>query len=57
MRILLVSQYFWPERFRINDLAEGLVKRGHEITVLTGTPNYPGGQIFNGYGFFNKAEA
>ena len=56
MRILLVSQYFWPEHFRINDLAEGLVKRGHEITVLTGCPNYPGGRIFKGYGFFNQAE-
>jgi len=46
MRLLIVSQYFWPENFRINDLAEELVKRGHEVTVLTGLPNYPNGQIF-----------
>jgi glycosyltransferase involved in cell wall biosynthesis len=46
MRILVVSQYFWPENFRINDLVAELVRRGHEVTVLTGVPNYPGGQMF-----------
>ena len=44
MRLLVVSQYFWPETFRINDLAAELVRRGHEVTVLTGTPNYPEGR-------------
>lgn len=48
--ILIVSQYFWPEDFRINDLAAGLVARGHAVTVLTGLPNYPGGQLEAGYG-------
>lgn len=46
MRILVVSQYFWPENFRINDLVSEWCRRGHEITVLTGYPNYPAGQIF-----------
>jgi colanic acid biosynthesis glycosyl transferase WcaI len=46
MRILVVSQYFWPENFRVNDLVAELVRRGHQLTVLTGYPNYPGGQIF-----------
>lgn len=46
MKILVVSQYFWPENFRINDLVLELVKRGHEVTVLTGHPNYPEGKIF-----------
>lgn len=46
MRILLVTQYFWPENFRINDLAKELVGRGHEVTVLTGKPNYPSGKVF-----------
>jgi glycosyltransferase involved in cell wall biosynthesis len=46
MRILIVSQYFWPENFRINDLAAELVARGNEVTVLTGTPNYPDGRVF-----------
>ncbi len=50
MRILIVSQYFWPEAFRINDLALGLHERGHAVTVLTGMPNYPGGEFFPGYG-------
>ena len=46
MRILVVSQYFWPENFRINDLVAELVARGHVVTVLTGWPNYPDGQVF-----------
>lgn len=54
MRILIVSQYFWPENFRINDLAIGLREKGHDITVLTGIPNYPDGRFFPGYGVFKK---
>lgn len=50
MRILIVSQYFWPENFRVNDLAEALAGNGHRVTVLTGLPNYPGGRFFEGYG-------
>ncbi|CAN5488025.1 glycosyltransferase family 4 protein [soil metagenome] len=46
MKILVVSQYFWPENFRINDLVAELVKRGNKVTVLTGYPNYPDGRIF-----------
>lgn len=49
LNILLVSQYFWPEEFRINDLADELYKKGHQITVLTGKPNYPSGKIVKGY--------
>lgn len=54
MKVLIVSQYFWPENFRINDLAAGLVERGYEVTVLTGIPNYPDGKFFSGYGFFKN---
>ncbi|HEU4775338.1 MAG TPA: glycosyltransferase family 4 protein [Telluria sp.] len=46
MRVLVVSQYFWPENFRINDMVAELVERGHEVTVLTGYPNYPSGALF-----------
>jgi len=46
MKILIVSQYFWPENFRINDLCAQLVKRGHDVTLLTGKPNYPTGVVF-----------
>ncbi len=51
MKLLVLSQYFWPENFRINDVVAGLVGRGHEVTVYTGLPNYPGGRLFHGYGF------
>ncbi len=49
VRILIVTQYFWPESFRINTLAESLATAGAEITVLTAQPNYPEGAIFPGY--------
>jgi colanic acid biosynthesis glycosyl transferase WcaI len=54
MNILIVTQYFWPENFRINDLSLGLKERGHKVEVLTGIPNYPGGTLFHGYGFLNR---
>lgn len=47
LRILVLTQYFWPENFRINDLVEELAARGHYVTVLTGEPNYPGGKVFD----------
>ena len=49
MRILVVSQYFWPENFRVNDLVKEWVQRGHQVTVLTGIPNYPTGKVFEAY--------
>lgn len=49
MNILVVSQYFWPESFRINDLVRAWVSDGHSVTVLTGLPNYPAGRLFPGY--------
>jgi colanic acid biosynthesis glycosyl transferase WcaI len=54
MRILVVTQYFWPENFRINDLVQALSERGHQITILTGAPNYPSGKFFPEY-LANKA--
>lgn len=51
MKILVFSQYFYPENFRINTLCRELVQRGHEVTVLTGYPQYPIGRIYDGYGF------
>lgn len=49
MKILAVCQYYDPEPFRITDMCEELVRRGHEVTVLTGVPNYPMGKIYPGY--------
>jgi len=54
MRILVVTQYFWPENFRINDLVKALSERGHQISILTGEPNYPSGNFFAEY-LANKA--
>lgn len=56
MKILVVSQYFYPETFRVNSLCIELVKRGHEVTVLTGFPQYPKGKIYKGYGFHKEYE-
>lgn len=52
--ILVVSQYFYPETFRINDMCQEWVKRGYKVTVITGIPNYPMGKTFEGYGLTRK---
>lgn len=52
--ILVISQYFYPETFRINDMAAEWVRRGYRVTVLTGIPNYPMGRFFEGYGYTKK---
>lgn len=49
MNLLVVSQYYYPEPFRINEICEELVKRGHRVTVLTANPNYPDGEVYAGY--------
>lgn len=49
MRVLIVSQYFWPESFLINMVTARLAAEGMVVTVLTGKPNYPDGRIFDGY--------
>lgn len=54
MRILLVTQYFYPENFKSNDIAFELARKGHEVTVLTGLPNYPEGKVYESYGFLKK---
>lgn len=54
LRILVVSQYFAPENFQINHFVKALHNRGHQVEVLTGKPNYPGGRFFEGYSFLNR---
>ncbi len=54
MRILMVCQYYYPEQFRINDICEHMVKDGHQVTVLTGLPNYPGGTVPKEYRWFRR---
>ena len=55
MKILIVTQYFWPENFKINDIALGLKECGHDIEIITGKPNYPSGRYLHGYTFWNKS--
>ena len=52
--ILVISQFFYPEQFRINDMCCEWVKKGYRVTVLTGIPNYPQGEFYDGYGFLKK---
>lgn len=49
MRVLVLTQYYWPEAFRINEVVESLRETGCDVTVLTGQPNYPDGKVFPGY--------
>ncbi len=51
-RLLVVSQHFWPENFRINDIVEGFVAEDIEVDVLCGLPNYPSGEWASGYRYF-----
>ena len=53
-KILFVCQYFYPETFRGNDVAFHLAEKGHDVHVITGTPNYPAGKFFAGYGVFKS---
>lgn len=56
MKILIVTQYYYPEQFQINEIAPALVRRGHKVTVLCGLPNYPMGKIYDGYKDLSKRE-
>jgi glycosyltransferase involved in cell wall biosynthesis len=54
MKILVITQYFWPESFRINDICEGLKSKGHELHVITSLPNVPEGRFYKGYSLLKK---
>lgn len=56
MRILIVTQYFWPENFRINEIAAHLKGKGNDVEVFTGIPNYPSGKIFEGWSYFKRLQ-
>jgi colanic acid biosynthesis glycosyl transferase WcaI len=56
-RILIVGQHFWPESFRINDIADFLVdEKNCDVDVLCGLPNYPSGKLTDGYGYFKNRQ-
>ena len=52
--IIIICQHFYPEQFRINDMAFEWVKRGYRVTAVTGLPNYPEGKVYKGYGVFKR---
>lgn len=55
--ILVISQYFYPEQFRVNDICREWMKRGYKVTVVTGIPNYPQGTFYDGYDYeHNRTE-
>lgn len=54
MKVLVISQHFYPEQFKANDIVRELVERGHDVTVLTNIPDYPAGKFYDGYGIFRR---
>ena len=56
VKILIISQYFYPEGFRINDIALEWIKRGYNVEVITGIPNYPMGKFYSGYSLFKRRD-
>lgn len=54
MKILIVTNHFFPEEFKVNSMALELKRRGHDISVLTAIPDYPQGTFHKGYGVFSK---
>lgn len=56
-RILIVTEYFYPEDFKINEVAQSWTQKGYEVDVLTHNPTYPSGKIFDNYknNWFSKA--
>lgn len=54
MRLLICTNHFFPESFRVNDIAFDRAQRGDEVTVLTGIPDYPEGHYHKGYSLFKK---
>ena len=54
MKILVICQHYWPENFRVTEICEALVQRGHQVTALVGLPNYPSGVIPQEYRRFRN---
>lgn len=56
MKVVVFSQYFWPESFRINDLVKSLLDRKVDVEIVTGQPNYPLGKVYPGYTAWKTAK-
>lgn len=53
-KILICTNHFYPETFRVNDIAFNFAEKGYDVTVLTAIPDYPKGKFFDGYGIFSR---
>ena len=53
-KILICTNHFYPETFRVNDVAFRLAEKGYDVTVLTAIPDYPAGKFYDGYGIFRR---
>lgn len=53
-KILICTNHFYPETFRVNDVAFCLAEKGYDVTVLTAIPDYPAGKFYDGYGYFRR---
>ena len=54
LNILIVTPYYFPENFKINDFSDELIRRGHKLSILAPIPNYPEGKFYSGYSIFKK---
>lgn len=54
MKVLVICQHYWPENFRVTEICEDLVQRGHQVTALVGLPNYPTGIVPDEYKHFQN---
>ena len=54
MKILIITHYYWPENFKINEISKHLSNKVEAVSILTGKPNYPTGSYYKGYNFYNK---
>ena len=52
-RILVYTNHFYPEQFKVNEIVDWLSREDTHIRVITGIPNYPKGRFYKGYGFFS----
>jgi len=55
MRVCIITNHFYPEDFKVNDIAFELAKSGFEVTVITAVPDYPKGQFYDGYSIFKRS--
>lgn len=54
MKILVISQYYYPEPFKVHEICEELIRCGNEVTVITGRPNYPDGNLIGDYPMYQN---